>query len=196
MLAGRVPLLANVILLMADVVLELSPSSRGCCSSTKCGFPGIYGNPRFLAPTDGPTTVVVATTMKSSVVVTVLVTVGVVIIVILNEGTSSVEVEVRVTGFVVVSLVGLVVTRVVTETFETIVAVNWGGTEYPRTSVHHMVSLFSCIMELASATGLWNTSAAPELDTSVELGLSTVIALEVVEGVVDVLKLTGKEEMA
>ena len=58
----------------------------------------MYGTPRFLAPSDGPTTVVVATTMKSSVVVTVLVTVGVVIIVILNEGMSSVEVEVRVTG--------------------------------------------------------------------------------------------------
>ena len=93
------PLLANVILLTADVVLlELPPSSRGCCSSIKCGFPGMNGTPRFLEPSDGPKTVVVATTIKSSVVVTVLVTVGVVVIVILYGAISSVEVEVRVTG--------------------------------------------------------------------------------------------------
>lgn len=125
---------------MADVVLELAPLSRGCCSSTGCGFPGIYGKPRFFAPSDGPTTVVLATITNSSVVVTVRVTVGVVIIVIL-KGILSVAVEVRVTGLVVVSLAGRVVTRDVADTFETMVTVIWGAMVYPRTSVHHTVSL-------------------------------------------------------
>lgn len=50
--------------------------------------------------------------------------------------------EVRVAGLVVVSSVGLVVAIDVAETFETMVTVIWGGTVYPRTSVHQMVSLF------------------------------------------------------
>lgn len=49
--------------------------------------------------------------------------------------------EVSVVGLVVVSLLGRVVMMVVAETFETIVTVIWGGVVYPRTSVHHMVSL-------------------------------------------------------
>lgn len=85
-LAGKVPLLANVVLLMADVVLSLAATSRGCCSSTRSGFPGRYGKPRFLAPSDGPRTVVVSTITTSSVLVTVSVTVGVVVIVMLKEG--------------------------------------------------------------------------------------------------------------
>ena len=51
-------------------------------------------------------------------------------------------------------------------------------------------------MELACATGFTSTTAVPELDTSVELGLSRVFVVEVIEGAVDVLKITGNEEMA
>ena len=40
------------------------------------------------------------------------------------------------------SLIGRVVTMDVAEIFETMVTVDWGGTVYPRISVHHIVSLF------------------------------------------------------
>ncbi len=61
-------------------------ASRGSWSGKICGFPGIYGNPRFLAPSDGPTTVVVCSITISSVVMTVALTVGVVVTVKLNAG--------------------------------------------------------------------------------------------------------------
>ena len=52
-----------------------------------------------------------------------------------------------------VSLIGRVVTVDVAEIFETMVTVDWGGTMYPRTSVHHIVNLSSEIMELAFESG-------------------------------------------
>ena len=97
--------------------------SRGCCSPTRGGFPGIYGKPRFLAPSDGPTTVVVLSITTSSVVVTVSVTVGIVVNVKLKAGTLCVAVEVRVAGIVVVSLIGRVVNTDAAETLETMVTV-------------------------------------------------------------------------
>lgn len=62
-------------------------------------------------------------------------------IVIFKPGILRVAVEIRVAELVVVSSVGRVVTMVVAEAFETMVNVICGATVYPRTSVHHTVSL-------------------------------------------------------
>ena len=107
-------LLADPVLPAAtEVVLEPRSASRGCSPppAKPDGFPGIYGNPRFfLAPSDAPTTVVVSSTTTSSTLVTVSVTVGVVTTVTSNGGDPCVDVEVSVSGIVVVSPTGLVTT--------------------------------------------------------------------------------------
>ena len=109
---------------------------------------------------------------------TVAVTVGVVIIVILKPGILRVAVEIRVAELVVVSSVGRVVTMVVAEAFETMVNVIWGVIEYPRTSVHHTVSLSCCMMALACAIG------SLKLDADVTLDIDTNLVLEVGASVV------------
>ena len=51
MLADKVPVTAEVVLLAVDVVLSLVSMIRGCWLSIGYeygyGFPGIYGRPRF-----------------------------------------------------------------------------------------------------------------------------------------------------
>ena len=68
---------------------------------------------------------------------------------------------------------------VIAEAFETMVTVIWGGTVYPRTSVHHTVSLSSCIMELACAIGFLKLGAGIllEVDINVVLELDINVAL-------------------
>ncbi len=51
-------------------------------------------------------------------------------------------VDVTVVAYVVVSLIGRVVMTDVADAIATMVTVVWGGTVYPRTSVHQMVSRF------------------------------------------------------
>ena len=51
-------------------------------------------------------------------------------------------------------------------------------------------------MELACDTGSTNASAVLEPDTSVALGLSRAFVVDVIEDGVDVLELTGNEDMA
>ena len=51
-------------------------------------------------------------------------------------------------------------------------------------------------MELACETEFTNTSAVLDVEIGVELGLSRVLVVDVIEDAVNVLKLTGNEEMA
>lgn len=69
---------------------------------------------------------------------------------------------------------------VVAEAFETMVSVIWGGTVYPRTSVHHTVSLSWRIMELAWAIGFLKLGAGVLL----EVDKNVVLELDINVGVV------------
>ena len=68
---------------------------------------------------------------------------------------------------------------VVAEAFETMVTVICGGIVYPRTSVHHTVSLSWRIMELACAIGFLKLGAGVllEVDNDVVLGLDIDVVL-------------------
>ena len=87
----------------------------------------MYGNPRFLAPSDGPTTVVVAFTSISYTLVTISVIAIVRLIVTSLEGISCVMVDVRVASTLVVSYFGRVVTTDVTSALDKMVVVSWMG---------------------------------------------------------------------
>ena len=104
----------------------ISPS-RGCCWPNPGGLPGIYGSPRFLAPSDGPKNVVVSSTTTSYTLVTIWVTAMVRLIVTSLEGISCVTVEVRVASTDVVSDFGRVVTAVVSKMLDNMVVVTWMG---------------------------------------------------------------------
>ena len=87
----------------------------------------MYGNPRFLAPSDGPKTVVVSSTTTSYTLVTTSVTATVRLIVMSLEGISCVTVEVRVATIVVVSYSGCVVAIYDSAVLDKMVVVAWMG---------------------------------------------------------------------
>ena len=105
----------------------MGSASRGSCGTNPGGFPGIYGKPRFLAPSDGPRIVVVSSTTTSYMLVTTSVTATVLLIVSPLEDISCVAVEVRVVRIVVVSYSGRVVTTDVAEVLDKMVVVTWTG---------------------------------------------------------------------
>ena len=105
----------------------MGSASRGCCGTNPGGFPGIYGKPRLLPPSDGPTTVVVSFTTASYMLVTTSVTATVLLIVSPLEDISCVAVEVRVARNVVVSYSGRVVTTDVADALDKMVVVTWTG---------------------------------------------------------------------
>ena len=87
----------------------------------------MYGNPRFLAPSDGPRIVVVSFTTTSYTLVTISVIATVRLVVTPLEGISCVTVDVRVARTVVVSYFGRVVTTDDSEVLDRIVVVTWMG---------------------------------------------------------------------